>query len=54
MQIGYGTYRIVDADGNTKWLENTLKVVKNTNNEPLMIMGITIDITEKESSRKAS
>ncbi len=51
--IGYGVFRIIDTNGNIKWLDNTVKVVKNINNEPLMIMGITTDITEKKTAEEA-
>lgn len=51
--LAYGVYRIVDAHGNIKWLENAAKVVKNENNESLMIMGITTDITEKKRAEEA-
>lgn len=49
----YGVYRILDAHGNIKWLENAAKVVKNENDEPFMIMGITTDITEKKKAEEA-
>ncbi len=49
----YGVYRIFDAQGNIKWLENAAKVVRNDNDEPFMIMGITTDITEKKIAEEA-
>lgn len=51
--LAYGVYRIFDAHGNIKWLENAAKVVKNENDEPFMIMGITTDITEKKKAEEA-
>lgn len=49
----YGIYRIIDTDGNLKWLENSAKIVNDENNEPLMIMGITTDISDKKAAEKA-
>lgn len=51
--VAYGVYRMMDAHGNIKWLENAAKVVRNENNEPFMIMGITTDITEKKIAEEA-
>jgi PAS domain S-box-containing protein len=49
----YGTFRIFDALGNIKWLENIVKMVKNEVGEPIMIMGVTTDITDKKIAEKA-
>ena len=51
--VAYGIYRILDAQGNIKWLENAAKVVRNENDEPFMIMGIMTDITEKKIAEEA-
>ncbi|WP_064197471.1 MULTISPECIES: PAS domain S-box protein [Emticicia] len=51
--VGYGIYRIRDAFGGLKWLENATKMIKNEADEPLMIMGITTDITEKKLAEEA-
>ncbi len=51
--VAYGVYRIIDAQGNLKWLENAAKVVRNENDEPFMIMGIMTDITEKKIAEEA-
>lgn len=51
--VSHGIYRIIDANGNLKWLENAAKMVRDENNEPLMIMGITTDISDKKAAEKA-
>ncbi len=51
--IAHTKYRIIDGKGNIKWIENDVKVVRNENNEPFMIMGITTDITDKKLAEAA-
>ncbi|WP_238807073.1 PAS domain S-box protein [Emticicia aquatica] len=55
--INYGTahgiYRIIDAHGNLKWLENATKMVKNEKDKAFMIIGITTDITDKKIAEQA-
>ncbi|MCP9757149.1 PAS domain S-box protein [Lacihabitans sp. CCS-44] len=49
----YGVFRIKDTDGQIKWLENTVKIVWNEQEEPVMIMGTSTDITEKKNAEDA-
>ncbi len=49
----YGIFRIKDAHGEIKWLENTVKVIRNEQNESVMIIGTSIDITEKKNAEDA-
>lgn len=42
-------YRIIDANGTRKWIQNTAKIVKDNDDNPIMVMGITSDITSKKN-----
>jgi PAS domain S-box-containing protein len=46
-------FRIVNKNGDVKWLENDTKTIKNDTNEPFMIMGITTDISDKKIVEEA-
>ncbi len=50
--INYGqaheTFRIINVNGETKYLENTVKILYNESNIPYMVIGIIIDVTEKK------
>jgi PAS domain S-box-containing protein len=49
----YGVFRIKDTEGQIKWLENTVKIVRNEQEEPVMIMGTSTDITERKNAEEA-
>jgi DNA-binding response OmpR family regulator/signal transduction histidine kinase len=43
-------FRILDKDGNTKWFRCSLQVTeRNEKNEPLLIVGVNVDITKEHS-----
>jgi PAS domain S-box-containing protein len=49
----YGVFRIVDSQGRIKWLENTVKLVRNDLETPVMILGTSTDITDKKNAEDA-
>ena len=49
----HNSFRIIDGDGKLKWIENDTKILKNEDGEPIMIMGITTDITDKKIAEQA-
>jgi PAS domain S-box-containing protein len=49
----YGIFRIKDANGEIKWLENTVKIFRNEQHKPVMIIGTSTDITEKKNAEDA-
>ncbi|MCP9762241.1 PAS domain S-box protein [Lacihabitans soyangensis] len=49
----YGIFRIKDANGKIKWLENSVKIIQNEQNVPVMVIGTSTDITEKKNAEEA-
>jgi PAS domain S-box-containing protein len=49
----YSVFRIVDSQGRIKWLENTVKLVRNDLETPVMILGTSTDITDKKNAEDA-
>ncbi len=43
-------YRIMDSSENIRWINNRGFMIKNTNNRPYRIAGITEDITQKKNT----